>query len=217
MVTKTPDLTQGAHFAEKFVDMIAAMSTGYDEIRVAFDQYLPGSLKERTRAKRTSKTTAVHYHVNDDTKIENLKMFLSHINTKSELTKYLSQKLIEYYSGSSQRLLVMYQGIVEARRPLEEVVSMPEMLEGRYSLEEADQLVLLNAFDVMQKDPDCKLDVFSVDTDVFVLLVGHYAHIPKSVTVIRTKKEKICIGKSYNKVGPKRADALIGWYAFKGV
>ena len=38
---------------------------------------------------------------------------------------------------------------------------MPEMLEGRYSLAEGDQMVLLNAFDVMQKYPDCKLDVFS--------------------------------------------------------
>ena len=112
MVAKTPHLTKGAHFAEKFVDIIAITSTGYDEIRIAFHQYLPGSLKERTRAKRTSKITAVHCHVNDDTKTENLKMFLSHINTKSELTKYLSQKSIEYYNGSSQRLLVMYQGIV---------------------------------------------------------------------------------------------------------
>ena len=49
---------------------------------------------------------------------------------------------------------------------------------------------------------------------MFVLLAGHYLHISKSVTVIRTKKEKICIGKSYNKLRPKRADALIGWYAF---
>ena len=130
-------------------------------------------------------------------------MFLLHINTKSELTKYLSQKLIEYYSGSSQKLLVMYQGIVEANWPLEEVVSMPEMLEGRYSLEEGDQLVLLNAFDVMQNDPDCKLDVFSVDTDVFVLLVGHYPHIPRSVTVIRTKKEKICRGRVIINLDPK--------------
>ena len=104
-------------------------------------------------------------------------MFLSHINTKSELTKYLSQKLIEYYSGSYQRLLVMYQGTVEAIRPLEEVVSIPEMSEDRYSLEEGDQLVLLSAFDVMRKGPDCKLDVFSVHTDLFVLLVGHYPHI----------------------------------------
>ena len=125
MVTRTPDLTQGAHFAKKFVDIIATFSTGYDEILVAFDQYLPGSLKERTRSKRTLKITAVHYHVNDDTRIGNLKMFLSHINTQPELTKYLSQKLIEYYSGSSQRLFVMYQGIVEANRPLEEIVSVP--------------------------------------------------------------------------------------------
>ena len=51
---------------------------------------------------------------------------------------------------------------------------------------------------------------------MFILLVGHYPHIPKSVTVIRKKKEKLCIGKSYNKLGPNRADALIGWYAFKG-
>ena len=45
MVTKTPNLTKGAHFTEKFVDIIANMSTGYDEIRVAFDQYLPCALK----------------------------------------------------------------------------------------------------------------------------------------------------------------------------
>ena len=43
----------------------------------------------------------------------------------------------------------MYQGIVEANWPHEEVVSMPEVFEGRYSLEEGGQLVLLNAFDVM--------------------------------------------------------------------
>ena len=101
MVTKTPDLTKRAHYAEKFVDIIASLSTGYDKIRGASDQYLPGPLKKRTRAKRTSKTTAVHCHINGDTKIGNLKMFVSHINTKSELTNYLSQKLIEYYNGNS--------------------------------------------------------------------------------------------------------------------
>ncbi|KAG1650719.1 Orexin receptor type 1 [Nymphon striatum] len=63
--------------------------------------------------------------------------------------------------------------------PLSDIVSMPGMSSGRHSLEEGDQLVLLNACDVMHKDPQSFLDVFSVDTD-------------------------------------KRADALIGWYAFKG-
>ena len=81
MVTNTPDLTKGARFAEKFVGIITTMSTGNDEIRVAFDPYLPGYLKERIRARRTSKTTAVYCHINDDTRIGNLKMFLSYINT----------------------------------------------------------------------------------------------------------------------------------------
>ena len=91
---------------------------------------------------------------------------------------------------------------------------MPETLEGRYSLEEGDQLVMLNGFDVIQKT-DREMDVFSVDTDVFILLVGNCPNIPKSVTVIRKKKEKLCKGKSYNKRGPNRADAITGWYAFK--
>ena len=47
----------------------------------------------------------------------------------------------------------------EANRPFEEVVNMPEMLQVRFT-GRRNQLVLLNAFDVMRKDPDCKLDVF---------------------------------------------------------
>ena len=60
------------------MDIIATMSTGYDEIRVAFDQYLLGSPKEPTRGKRTSKKTAVHYHVNDDTKLKSKNVPFTH-------------------------------------------------------------------------------------------------------------------------------------------
>ena len=48
---------------------------------------------------------------------------------------------------------------------------MLELAAGQHNLEE---LVVLNAFDVMLKDPQSKLDVFSVDTDVFVLLTCFY-------------------------------------------
>ena len=58
---------------------------------------------------------------------------------------------------------------------------------------------------------------FSVDTHVFILLEGHYPHIPKPVTVIRKKKEKLCIGKSYNKLGPNRPDALLDSIPLRGV
>jgi len=71
------------------------MISAYDELRVVFDQYISGSLKETTGDKRNLKVTQIQYHVNDDTDIKNLKTFLSHIETTAELTKYLSDKLME--------------------------------------------------------------------------------------------------------------------------
>ena len=67
----------------------------------------------------------------------------------------------------------MHHKTIEANVPLSVAVCMPEMEAGGHNLEEGDQLVLLNAFDVMYKNPNATLDVFSVDTDVFVLLTGH--------------------------------------------
>ena len=85
---------------------------------------------------------------------------------------------------------------------------MPKIA-GGHNLEEGDQLVLLNAFDVI-------LDVFSVDTDILVLLTGHYTKLPRFTTLIKKKGERISIYENYMKLGHKRTDALIGWYAFKG-
>lgn len=217
MVTKTPDMSNAMHFAMKFVEIVAGISKPtYDEIRVVFDQYIPGSLKETTRDKRTCKTPPIHYHVHDGTDIKNIKAFLSHIKTKAELTKYLSDKLIKYYQGKSQKVVVIHHTVMEATCPLSDVVSMPEMTPGQHHLEEGDQLVLLNAFDVMHKNPHTTLDIFSVDTDVFVLLTGHFPLLPKSTTLLRKKGERISIHESYLRLGPKKAEALIGWYTFKG-
>ena len=80
--------------------------------------------------KRTLQTNAIHYHVNDDTEIKNIKKFLTH------------------------------------------------------NLEEGDQLVILNAFDVIHKNPTTTLDVFSTDTDVFVLLTGFFPLIPESTILL---------------------------------
>ncbi len=110
----------------------------------------------------------------------------------------------------------MHHTTMEANCPLSDIVSMPEMAEGQHSLEEGDQLVLLNALDVMHKDPQSVLDVFSVDTDVFVLLTGHYPLLPKSTCIVRTKGERIAIYDSFARLGSKRSAAFIGWHAFKG-
>lgn len=216
MVKKTDERFTAANFAATFVEIIDSMSTPYKEVRVVFDQYLAGSLKETTRDKRTKKNTCIHYHVNDSTEIKNVKSFLSHIDTKAELTEYLGDKLLAHYSGSPKNVLVMHHTLMKSNRKLSNIVSMPEMIEGHHNLEEGEQLVLLNAIDVMNKDKNAKLDIFSVDTDVLVLLIGAYPLLPPLTCLLRKKKERISIWQCYNKLGKERADALVGWYAFKG-
>ncbi|KAG1692600.1 hypothetical protein GQR58_007244 [Nymphon striatum] len=174
------------------------MSASYDELRIVFDQYIPGTLKETTREKRSLKLAHVHYHVNDDTEIKSIKSFLAHIDTKAELTTYLSHNIISHYQGHRQKVLVMHHTTMLSNCPLSDIVSMPGMSSGRHSLEERDQLVLLNACDVMHKDPQSFLDVFSVDTDVFVLLTGHYKLIPKCTTLIRRGSEWLSIREYYS-------------------
>ena len=101
--------------------------------------------------KRTLKTTAIHYHVNDDTEIKNIKKFLTHINTQAELLKYLSDKLLAYLQEKPKKLLVMHHTTMQANVSLSawsDITIIPRMESGQHNLEEGDQLVILNAFDV---------------------------------------------------------------------
>ena len=101
-------------FSQQFINIVADMSSDYEEVRVVFDHYLSQSLKEATRNKRTLKQNAIHYHVNDSTEIKNVKHFLAHINTKCELTKYLSDKLMKHYQGQEKKVLVMHHTTMES-------------------------------------------------------------------------------------------------------
>ena len=88
MVTKTLEMTNAMHLPKMFVAIVAEKSkTNCEEIRIVFYQYVSNSLEETTRDKRTAKTTPIHYHVHDGTEIRNVKSFLSHIKTKTELKK----------------------------------------------------------------------------------------------------------------------------------
>ena len=110
MVKKTStEKFTAALFASEFLIKITKLSRPYDEVRIVFDQYIHKSLKESTRNKRTKKAgPCIHYHVNDDTEIRNVKAFLSHIDTKDELTSYLAQTVRHYYKGNPKKVLVMY-------------------------------------------------------------------------------------------------------------
>ena len=144
-----------------------------------------------------------------------MKSFLAHINTKVELTVYLSDKIISHYQNQRVKVLVMHHTTMKSNHPLSDVVSLPALSTGKHNLEERDQLVILNALDVMYKNQQSILDVFSVDTDVFALLRAHFSLIAQYL--IRRGGEQIRIQESYMKLGWKRAEALLGWYAFKGI
>ena len=95
---------------------------------------------------------------------------------------------------------------------LSDIVSMSEMTAGHHNLEEGDQLVLLNAIDVMHKDKNAKLYVFSVDTDVLVLLTGTYPLLPPMTCLLRKKGERIPIWESYHKLGREREREQMPWW-----
>ena len=69
MVTKSHDKFTAQHFATKFMDIADSLGKSYSEIRLVFDQYLCGSLKETTRNKRTKKSNSLYYNVHDTTEI----------------------------------------------------------------------------------------------------------------------------------------------------
>ena len=115
-----------------------------------------------------------------------------------------------------KKVIVMHHTKIRANCNLSTIVRMEGMEAGHHNLEEGDQLVLLNAIDIKHREQETKVDVFSLDTDVFVLLTGSYHQLPPLASLLRKKGDKISIRECYMKLGKKRANALIGWYAFKG-
>ena len=98
-----------ADFAEVFVERILDESFGNDKVRVVFDRYVKKSLKTQTRISRTKGYSTV-YGVINETKIDDLetKTLLYSIETKNDLTKYLSNKLANVFSERSIRYVSLW-------------------------------------------------------------------------------------------------------------
>ena len=154
-------------FASNFMDIIDKQASGFQELRVIFDRYDTDSLKNVTRKDRTKQFNAVHYEVTDSTIITHLdtKEFLASIQTKSELTKYLSERLV-------QQLKVDYVVIHHICL----ITNIPDLDPSlrNCSHEEADTGIVLNAFDVSKRDPFTDLVISCSDTDVLLILIHCY-------------------------------------------
>ena len=133
---------------KKTKDTVKLESRQYDEVYLIFDRYIEGSLKERTRHKRTG-GKSIQCKVTDNTRIDNipLKKFLSHNETKQELTAYLARLLVNYFEENETNYVVVYDTICEKN-----IDGFEEVLK-EHSHEEADALMVLYALEIAERDP----------------------------------------------------------------
>ena len=121
-----------------------------------FDRYVEGSLKSRTRHKRTS-GNEIQYQVTDKTSIENitLKQLLSHIETKQDLTVYLSNYVIKTFDAINVKYTVTYH--LQSESNIDTYTD--EM--KHHNHEEADAFLVLQAIGVAQNDPFMECVIYS--------------------------------------------------------
>ena len=139
-------------------------SFGYNKLRVIFDRYVKGSLKTQTRIGRTGTYFTV-YRVNDETKIDNLQTreFLSSIETKNDLTVFLSKKVASVLSERSIRHVTVYNKTCDTNVP-----DLYPALRNQ-NQEEAETSIALHAIDVTRENPFSDLTISNILNILFAL------------------------------------------------
>ena len=100
-ITKT-----GRDFADVFSKIILKKSLGFPEVRVLFDRYDELSLKSKAPEDR-SFGIQIQYKIEGNTNMSG--KFLSHVNTKRDLIKYLNCKIAScLLSAAGKRYFVAY-------------------------------------------------------------------------------------------------------------
>ena len=200
-------------FAQSFIERLENIAVHYDEVRLVFDRYIDNSLKAKMRQKRT-KGKSTYYHVRDSTLIQKipLKDFLSNVKTKAELTEYLAVKCLAYSEAHPNKLKKF---MVTAGTKTTGNTEVPGSLRT-HSHEEADTLLILHALTI---DKDAEVTIESPDTDIFLLLIHNCHELPPATRFITGKgkfRRSIAVKPVHDKLGEKRASALLGFHAFTG-
>ena len=197
-------------FADVFSKIILKEHQGFPDVRVLFDRYDKLYLKSKTSEDRSS-GIQIQSRIEDDTNIESItsEKFLSHVNTKRDLTKYLSCKIAQVLSAAGKQYVVTYNSTAESN-----IIDFPEELKF-HSHEEADTLIVLHSIEVAKRNPFCQLYVACSDTDVLLLLLYFYPQICNN-TVFQATTGEIDIGYACNALQNKKSMGLLGFHAFTG-
>ena len=184
------------------------------EVRLVFDRYIKESLKAQTKRKRTS-GKEIRYNVSDSTKISSisLKSFLTHIDTKQNLTVYLAERSKIAFGEIYKKYVITYNTFSES--------NLAEILEQMqtHDHEDANTLMILHCWYVAKRDPFTSCTVYSPDTDVFLLLLHFYPSLPQSLAFHTGKGadlRKIDTVSCYEAISPFRAKALLGFHTLTG-
>ena len=165
-VKKMPDTKTCQDFSDLFLQKLSYEISGFQTVVLTFDRYVNLSLKEMTREKRSGEE-CVRFKITDYTNIERttLTKFLSHSQTKQDLTEYLSKKATKYFEELPLRYAVVYDTLcITNIQPLK--LNMPDQTQ-----EEADTLMVLFANYMASENPSQELYILSPDTDVLLLLI----------------------------------------------
>jgi len=105
-------------FSVCFNDRLMNLTRDFDEVIVVFDTYRADSLKNRTRQKRLKGKDPVQYQVRDETSIRHITLtrFLSHDQTKANLTEYLAEKTLDYNKDSPKLIITSAAGHTRSNR-----------------------------------------------------------------------------------------------------
>ena len=139
-----------------------------------------------------------------------LKDFLSDIQTKAELTEYLTDKVVCHNESSNNRLK---EFMVTSGTRTKGNVDIPDSL-FTLSQEEANTLLMLRAVSVPH---EAEFVVSFPNTGLLLQLV--HPHLPVSTVFLTGQcrlKRNISVCNIYNNLGQKRASVLLGLHAMTG-
>ena len=112
MTTKPVTVVTVMDLSVFFNDRLMNLTRSFGEAIVVLNTYKADSLKSTTRQKRRKGKDPVQYQVRDETSIRHITMsrFLSHVQTKADLTEYLAEKTLDYIKDSSKVVITSAAG-----------------------------------------------------------------------------------------------------------
>ena len=173
MTKKTGTITTVKDLGKHFNDNLMTLTAEFDEIILVFDTYKSDSLKQKSRVRRRQGNDPVQYQIMDDTRIKHIPLsrFLSHEQTKADLTQYLAEEVIGYNRHSPKVVITSASGHTRSNQIMTFELN---------NHEEADTLMICLATSASQRNPSAQLVFFSPDTDVLVLAVANYYQLCKT-------------------------------------